>query len=205
MLIFIKIKLLWGDNMGDKTQLGSIFKIMTIPLLIILIAVVCGSINAGLTTDAEKEALSGSLVSFFQEVPKGDKVLFLNSLKKHLLVWSFITVSAAFMPAFVINAATLWERGYVIGYTAASFCRIYGIKGIMAEIALLPEMLIFIPILVFFSSISLKMSFLSHDNKKYFLKKYIFFVIICLSVFCVVSVFQTFVTTIFMSGIAKAL
>ncbi|MBR3909432.1 MAG: hypothetical protein IKJ50_06920, partial [Clostridia bacterium] len=48
-------------------------------------------------------------------------------------------------------------------------------------------------LLVFFSAISLKMSFFRHEQKKIFLKKYIFCILIFLPIFCAVSILQTFV------------
>lgn len=191
--------------MSEKIRLTYVSKMIIIPAMILLAAVIFGSINAGCISDVESKNLSAYLAGFFEQIPKSDKTLLFSSLKKNFTVWFLFSISGAVLPAFLVNVATLLERGFVIGYTSASFCRIYGIKGVLACLSLLPEMVIFVPILVVFSSISLKMSFLSHENKKVFLRKYLFFVFFFLSVFCVVSVFQTFATTIFMSWASKAL
>ncbi len=191
--------------MSEKIKHTCFSKTVIIPMVIILIAALCGSISAGRISEAECDNLSGYLVNFFKDVPGIDKTLLYSSLKKHITVWFMIAVSGCILPAFLLNVATVWERGFVIGYTAAGFCRVYGLKGVTACVALFPEMVFFIPVLAIFSSFSLKMSFLSHENKKVFFGKYIFSVIFFLSVFCGISVFQTFLTTTFMRWISSGM
>lgn len=189
--------------MWDKFKLYS--KMAVVPLLAILISSVWGAISAGKMSEVQCGDLSGYLTKFFSEVPSSGSTVFFGALKKQLIIWFVITVSGGLLPGFLLNICAVCERSFVIGYTFAGFCRVYGLKGIAACVAMLPEMLLYIPILTVFSSISLKMSFLSHENKKVFLGKYILMSIFFLSVFCAVSVFQSFLTTIFMKWISTIL
>lgn len=189
--------------MSDKLKFRFYTKTALVPAIIILIAAVCGSISAGIISEEQCGTLTGYLENFFKDVPGADKGIIYSSLKKQIAVWFFVAVSGWVLPGFLLNVATVCERGFVIGYTTAGFFRVYGLSGIKACAALLPEMLFYIPILTFFSSISLKMSFLSHENKKKFLGKYVLICLFFLSVFCAVSVFQSFFTTTFMRWISK--
>lgn len=189
--------------MSDKLKFRFITKTTLVPAIILLVAAVCGSISAGRISEEQCGNLSGYLVNFFENVPGVDKGIIYSGLKKQIAVWFFIAVSGWVLPGFLMNVATVCERGFVIGYTSAGFFRVYGLSGIKACAALIPEMLLYIPLLTFFSSISLKMSFLSHENKKNFLGKYVLTALFFLSVFCAVSVFQSFLTTTFMQWISK--
>ena len=193
------------ECMSDTGKLTVFSKITLIPLAAILAGVVFGSVGAGRIESADTTELTAYFNNFFGQVPSGNMELFFSSLKKYFVVWVLIFSSGFIIPGSVINIFSVWRRGYIIGYTSGCFCRVYGVKGIIACVGLLPEMLVFIPVLAFFSSISLKMSFFAYENKKLFLKKYLFFSFIFLSVFCVVSCLQTFLTTIFMSIISKLL
>ncbi len=185
---------------GGKFSLFS--PIVFVPSLVLLVGVICGSIRAGGIDSSASEEVAGYLGSFFGEVPRGGGELFISSAKKLLALWVLITVSGCFLPGFFLNMYIMAQRGFAIGYTSGCFFGVYGIKGIMACISLVPEMLVFLPALIYFSSISLKMSFSAYDNKKVFLRKFILISLIFLTVFCVVCVFQTFVTTIFMRCIS---
>ena len=186
-----------------NTKLFSITKYTVITLIIFTAAIICGSIGAGMIAGEEMETLTGYMKGFFDNVPKASVGLALSSLKKYALVWLGVFAAGFVMPGVLLNFYTLGERGYIIGYTIGGFLRVYGAKGILACLSLLPELLFWIPVFVLFSSISLKMSFLRKDGKKIFLKKYILISLIFLSVFCVVSFFQTFLTTTFMAVISS--
>ena len=191
--------------MADGIRAALFSKITLLPIIILVFATIYGSVSAGGIEAEQTAELAGYFHNFFGEVPKGGSGLLLSSAKKYLLVWFLIFLSGPILPGFIINIGTVWERGFAIGYTSACFYGVYGAKGIFACLTLLPEMLVFVPILVFFSSISLKMSFFAHENKKLFLKKYFLFSIFFLTAFCVVSLFQTFLTTTFMRVISRVL
>ena len=176
-----------------------------IPLLAILLGSVFGCMGAVEIESAGVKEIEGYFKNFFGQVSVGGTDLFFSSLKKYLVVWALIFLSGFNIVGFLVNTFSICARGYIIGYTSACLCRIYGFKGILACMGLVPEMLVFIPVLVIFSSISLKMSFFAHENKKNFFRKYFIISLIFLSVFCVVSLFQTFLTTTFMTLISKAL
>ena len=191
--------------MTETNRFSLVSKITIIPMAAILLGVILGSVSAGKMDITGIKELEGYFDNFFGQVGTGDLNLFLSSFKKYFVVWLLVFSSGLVVPGFLINIFTLCRRGYIIGYTSGCFCRIYGLKGVLACMGLVPEMLIFIPVLAVFSSISLKMSFFAHENKKLFFRKYFLISLIFLSVFCAVSGFQTFLTTTFMSLISRVL
>ncbi len=186
-----------------NTRLIGFTKYTVIALVLFTSAIICGSIGAGMIAGEEMNVLTNYMQGFFDSVPTVGLGLALSSLKKYCLVWLGVFISGFIMPGFLLSAYTLIERGYVIGYTIGGFLKVYGVKGILACCSLLPELLFYIPVFVLFSSISLKMSFSKKEDKKIFLRKYILISLIFLSVFCVVSFFQTFMTTTFMTLISS--
>ena len=186
-----------------NTRLVGFTKYTVIALCLFTVAIICGSVGAGMIDGEKMDTLTDYMQGFFDSVPKVNMGLALNSLKKYCLIWLGVFISGFFLPGFLLNAYIVAERGYVIGYTIGGFFKVYGAKGILACCSLLPELLFYIPVFVLFSSISLKMSFSRKDDKKIFFKKYIVISLIYLSVFCVVSFFQTFMTTTFMTLISS--
>ncbi len=186
-----------------NTRLVGFTKYTVIALCLFTVAIICGSVGAGMIDGEKMDTLTDYMQGFFDSVPKVNMVLALNSLKKYCLIWLGVFISGFFLPGFLLNAYIVAERGYVIGYTIGGFFKVYGAKGILACCSLLPELLFYIPVFMVFSSISLKMSFSRKDDRKIFLKKYILISLIFLSVFCVVSFFQTFMTTTFMTLISS--
>ena len=183
-------------------RLLSFTKYTIIALILFTAAIICGGVGVGMLAGEDLETLTNYMQGFFDSVPKVSAGLALSSMKKYVLLWTIVFVSGFIMPGFILNAYTVAERGYVIGYTIGGFVRVYGAKGIFACCSLLPELLFYIPVFILFSSISLKMSFFKKDNKKIFLRKYVLTSFIFLSVFCVISFLQTFLTTTFMSLIS---
>lgn len=186
-----------------NTRLLGFTKYTVIVLVLFTVAIICGSVSAGMIAGEEMDTLINYMKGFFDSVPTVSLGLALSSLKKYGLIWLGVFVSGFLLPGFILNAYIVAERGYVIGYTVGGFLKVYGAKGVLACCSLLPELLFYIPVFVLFSSISLKMSFSRKDDKNNFLKKYILISLIFLSVFCVVSFFQTFMTTTFMALISS--
>ena len=186
-----------------NTRLLGFTKYTVIVLVLFTVAIICGSASAGMIAGEEMDTLINYMKGFFDSVPTVSLGLALSSLKKYGLIWLGVFVSGFLLPGFILNAYIVAERGYVIGYTVGGFLKVYGAKGVLACCSLLPELLFYIPVFVLFSSISLKISFSRKDDKNIFLKKYILISLIFLSVFCVVSFFQTFMTTTFMALISS--
>lgn len=183
-------------------NLSSVFKISFIPLCVMALAMICGSLSMCGISEAESKELYEYFSAYFLSPVFADRNMVVNSLCKAFILWGVISASGAFLTGILFNQAVVAYKGFLSGYTAAGFCIIYGQKGLVLCCAFLPETVLFFTALAFFSAISLKMSVFRHEQKKIFLKRYIINVLIFLPIFCVVSILQTFLTTIFMNLIS---
>lgn len=189
--------------MFDNMSYSAVRKAAVIPALFLAAGAVFGSICAGRISGEESAELYGYLSGFFGSVSGADSTVLLSSVKQYGILWLILAVSGCALPGVLPNMLVVSKRGFVTGYTAACFYKIYGYNGVFVCMSLLPEMLVFLPALIVFSSFSLKMSFLNRENKRFFFKKYLLILIIFLSIFCAVSILQSYATTIFMKAVSS--
>ena len=161
----------------------------------ITIGIILGGLYALGTSE---DVLSEYFSEFFKSLsaPRSD---IREILLKNFMIWSGIALSSIVMVGSAINVYTVVHRGFVTGYATVCLCKSFGAKGMLLCTAMLPEMLLLIPITVFFSAFSLKMSFSRNEFKKNFLKKFLCISLFSLTIFCVVSLFQAYLTTTFMN------
>ena len=62
---------------------------------------------------------------------------------------------------FIVTGAIIVRKGFIIGFTTASFIKFYGAKGMLVMLSTMPTILITIPTLLLFSAVSIKYSCLS--------------------------------------------
>ncbi len=165
-------------------------------LIFFTIGIFLGAVYA---SGAPGEMLSGYFSSFFGSLGKATPDDIKAVILKNFIIWISIFISASFMPGSLLNVYTVVYRGFVTGYTAACFCVSYGARGMLFCCAMLPEMMLCVPLLVIFSAFSLKMSFSRHEIRKNFLKNFLIISFFSLTIFCVLSLCQAFLTTIFMN------
>ena len=183
--------------MSDRTNFLSINKIIIFQMLLLAAGVVAGALGTSSIDESQTSSLQNYFNGFFGGVGPDNNLIF-SSIKKCSAVWLLISSAGFMLPGVLITAAVVLRRGFVTGYTAACFCKIYGLKGALACSALLPESLVFLPAIIIFSSFSLKMSLSTHESKKLSLKNYLICCTVFLAIFCIVALLQTYVTTTFM-------
>lgn len=139
------------------------------------------------------------LMRFFQSLSEGiDKFsIFKNSLRDNLGIFIFILVCGMFRFGIIGSAAVCAAKGFVGGFTASAFVRYYGAKGMLVSLASFPASLIYLPTFIAFCSFSSCFSLLHDKKEKSKMGTYFLFSLICLTIFCVVSFFDGYVTTAF--------
>ena len=174
----------------------SMVKYICVCIIVLTAGVIAGSVYAGISGEN-----TDTLVTYFNDV-FGNMSMNSNSFKSIFIRWTIlcavISVSGTVLPGSIFNISTVGYRGFVTGYTTACFFRAYSLKGIFLGMSLLPEFIISLPVIIIFSSISLKMSFSKYENKKKLFGKYLLVCVIFFAIFCVISIFQAYLTTIFM-------
>lgn len=172
------------------------YRFVVISVVLFTFGLIFGSIYA---SKASSKELGEYFSSFFSSEKNISWDNFKLVILKNLIIWSIIAFSSSFAIGSLLNIFILAHRGFVTGYTLASLCKCFGANGMFFCGAMLPEMLLLIPTITFFSAISLKMSFSKHETRKFFLKNFLLILFLTFSIFCVVSLVQTFLTTIFMN------
>ena len=84
------------------------------------------------------------------------------------------------------------------GFTSSAFAASYGIKGGIIASAMLPEILILIPVLMIFSAVNTAYSVQKLKKEKNFFIHYFLFLLAVFTIFCIASLSEGFLTTIFM-------
>ena len=127
--------------------------------------------------------------------------IFKSSFISNLIILAVIFFAGFFRYGFLVTGAVILRKGFVTGFTTASFLRAYGVKGIIAMLSASPSMLITVPAIMTFSAVSVIFSRNENKFKKIFIFSYIFFGIFMAAIFCAASFSDGFLTTIFMNWI----
>ncbi len=126
-----------------------------------------------------------------------------NALKSNMIMLGVIFFAAFFKIGFLVAGACLLRKGFVVGFTAASFMEAFGLKGVVVSLSYLPGFVLIIPAFVLFCSISSAISLKKEKFQRKIIFSYIFFTIFIITIFCAASFFEGYLTTIFMTKFAQ--
>ncbi len=159
--------------------------------------VIAGSVYLTKTAVSSGEGLRAYLEGFAATGAEADKFMVFKKAARE----SFITLAVVFASGFfkfgiVFTAAAVVRRGFIIGFTTASFVKYYGAKGFLAMAATMPSVLIAVPAFLIFAAVSA--GFSVTENKKSMLGFYILFSFLILAVFLVSALSEGYITTSFM-------
>ena len=151
--------------------------------------------------------ISEYLTTFFKDKVNGiDKYsVFKNVLKSNMIMLGVIFTAGFFKIGFLGVGACILRKGFITGFTAASFIRCFGIKGMVISLSYLPGMLVIIPAFVMFCSVSGSFSLKKDRFQKKIIFSYIFFTILIITIFCVAAFLEGYLTTTFMTKFAALL
>lgn len=143
----------------------------------------------------------GNFFATFSET-RNNMMVFRNSLTSNLINLGIIFVMGFFRFGPIVTGALLVRRGFIIGFSSASFFKFYGMKGILIMLSTMPAVLITIPATLLFSAVSVNFALKRDRREKKIIFSYIFFLILMISIFCVASLSEGFLTTTFMNWIS---
>ena len=95
------------------------------------------------------------------------------------------------------SAAVIARKGFIVGFTAASFMKCYGGMGILIMAAQLPALLAAVPAFLFYSAVSAGFALGRKEGNSSF-GAYILFTVIILAVFCAAAAAEGYLTTAIM-------
>lgn len=159
--------------------------------------VIAGSVYLTKTALNSGEGIRTYLESFVSTGAQTDKFLVFKKAASE----SLITLAAVFAAGFfkfgvVFTAAAVIRRGFIMGFTTASFIKYYGAKGLLAMTATMPSVLLSLPAFLIFAAVSA--GFSMTENKKSMLGFYILFSFLIFAVFLVSALSEGYITTSFM-------
>jgi stage II sporulation protein M len=172
-------------------------------MILLIVGVSAGSVYLVSRGDEMGEGIKSFIGEFFSSLPQSDKgQIFKNSLISNLMYLIIIFAAGFFRLGFVVTGALLVRKGFVIGFTAASFFKFYGMKGMLVMLSTMPSALITVPSLMFFSALSVKFSVNPDKRQKKLIFLYIFSLILLISIFCVAALSEGYLTTTFMTWLS---
>lgn len=124
--------------------------------------------------------------------------IFKNSLGDNLKIVLLLALCGFFKFGVVGSLGCCAVKGFINGFTTAAFVRYYGIKGLLVPLSSLLSTVMFIPVFILFCAFSACFSLKKDKRNKNSIGFFLIFSLLCLTVFCLVSVFDGYVTTTFM-------
>ena len=176
-------------------------------IFLLVVGVTVGSVYLAKNSGDMAEGIKNYIGSFCTAVSenKNSMTVFKNSLQANLISVGIVFLMGFLRFGFIVTGAIIVRKGFIIGFTTASFIKFYGAKGMLVMLSTMPTILITIPTLLLFSAVSIKYSLNSERKSKKIIFSYIFFMIIIISIFCVASLSERYLTTTFMSWVSPKL
>ena len=186
-------------------------------IVLFLMGVICGSIIVNSLSFTQKEDLLYYLTRFFGEVETGtvtaSSAMFAESVKHNIqyigLIW-ILGISIIGIPLILI---LLFLKGMVVGFTVGFLVNAMSWKGFqIALVAVLPQNIILVPIMIFITTLSLALSmqlisrvFLKQVRQpiKPILLKYVLSFIVCILLIVGAGVIEAYFSPSLMKAIVS--
>lgn len=191
------------DTANSKKGAG----VYVLLMLALAAGVTAGSVYLSRGWGEMGDGISGYLSRFFEGVTenKSSMTVFKTSLTSNLITLGIIFILGFFRLGFIGTGAIIIRRGFITGFTSASFLRAYGARGILIMLSTMPTALIYMPAMLIFSAVSVIFSMQKNKFQKKIIFSYIFFAIFMIAIFCIGSLSEGFLTTTFMKWLSPKL
>lgn len=179
--------------------------LLTAGIILLAAGVTAGSVYLVKSSGETLEGIKTYITDFFSSISESSSNfdVFKNSMFEGIVCFLIIFVMGFFRFGFVVTGALLVKKGFVTGYAAASFIKLYGFNGIVALLATMPSVFITVPAMLFFSAVSVIFSLNKNKKDKKMVLSYIFLLFVMTAIFCVSSLTEGYLTTTFMKLISS--
>lgn len=173
-------------------------------VLLLAAGIVAGSLYLAKGSEEMAEQIKNYIGNFFANFSetRNNMAVFRNSLTSNLITLGIIFIMGFFRFGCIGTGALLIRKGFIMGFTSASFFKFYGAKGLLVMLSTMPTVLITVPALLVFSAVSINFALNRDKKEKKLIFSYIFFLIMMISIFCIASLSEGFLTTTFMNWIS---
>ena len=126
-------------------------------IFLLVVGVTVGSVYLAKNSGDMAEGIKNYIGSFCTAVSenKNSMTVFKNSLQANLISVGIVFLMGFLRFGFIVTGAIIVRKGFIIGFTTASFIKFYGAKGMLVMLSTMPTILITIPTLLLFSAVSL--------------------------------------------------
>lgn len=166
---------------------------------IFILGTVMGSSYAVGLGDAESTEIYDYLCSFFENSVRSNKEIFFASLFDNIKIFSVIFMAGFFKLGTVMTTGVVCMEGFISGFTHGTLIKLMGWKGFLLGASGLFSILVFVSNLVFYSAFSVNFAISGQKTDIISKKRYMIISAVALTIFCIASVFDGYITTIFMN------
>ncbi len=173
-------------------------------ILLLAAGVAAGSLCLAKGSEEMAEQIKNYIGNFFANFSetRNNMAVFRNSLTANLITLGIIFFMGFFRFGCIGTGALLVRKGFIMGFTSASFFKFYGARGLLVMLSTMPTVLITVPAMLVFSAVSVNFSINRGKKEKNLIFSYIFFLFLMISIFCVASLSEGFLTTTFMKWLS---
>lgn len=159
--------------------------------------IIAGSVYLTKAAVSSGEGIKAYLENFVSTGFQADKFdVFKKAVSENAAALAVVFIAGFFRFGVVLTAAAVIRRGFIIGFTTASFIKYYGAKGLLAMSTTMPSVIIMLPAFLIFASVSAGFSMM--ENRKNSVIFYLLFTIVILAVFLAAAASEGYITTSFM-------
>ncbi len=125
-------------------------------VILLAAGIAAGSLYLARGSDEMAEQIKNYIGGFFANFSetRNNIAVFRNSLTANLITLGIIFVMGFFRFGCIGTGALLVRKGFIMGFTAASFFKFYGGRGLLVMLSTMPTVLITVPALLIFSAVS---------------------------------------------------
>jgi stage II sporulation protein M len=182
-----------------KNEHGKNELLFAAAFFILSCGIIIGSIYLSKINTEAVEKIKEYLDNFIQSGVESDCfAVFKSAARENLISFAVIFIAGFFKIGAIFSAAAVIRKGFVIGFTASSFIKIYGLKGLAVMAATMPVQLITLPTFLFLAAMSVKFAVSGERRDKKSLASYIAFSLVILLLFSIAALAEGYLTTNFM-------
>lgn len=174
-------------------------------LTVFTVGIIIGSCYAVGISGETAEEIHSYLSSFFENNTRSATEIFLASFLNNLKLFSVIFIAGFFKFGMPATLGMGCMEGFTSGFTTAALIKLMGWKGFFIGLSSVFSVLIFVLNMIFYGAYSIFFSISEGKRDKFSKKNYMIISLISLTIFCVASLFDGYITTIFMKLVVTKL
>lgn len=169
-------------------------------LVFFIIGICAGSVYAALLNVEFDLEINSYFYDYFNNIKLSDNrtLVLKNSLVSNIKTVVLIFLVAFLKPGILVILATVGLKGFICGFTAATFVKHYSVYGMLLTSSSIVSDFIYFPFFIYYCSKAVSFCINRQKTEKSKIKEFLMLSICCLTIFCITSFVDAFITTTFM-------